>query len=193
MWYTNQVTFVAVLIQAIGLVLIAGLMLPIARAVQGRYLTYWSAAWASLAIGQVCHYFYLVEEFQPVTMLIAGCVSQYFFGFMLWAGCRNAVENERLNLSRFVAMVPLSIFAVVGPITISQINYFFPFQAVIMGSLLTLAFLTVGRVPRAALMNLILVFGRFDYRFSHSRSSFGFTQQSMDIIYSSVDETCLRI
>ena len=150
MWYANQITFVTVLIQAIGLILVAGLMLPIARVVQGRYLYYWSAGWATLAVGHFCQYVYLTNGSRFLSLLIINHLVQYLFGFLLWAGCRNVAQGEKLRVMQFGAMVPLLVFAVVGPSLISKLDYLFPFHAVIIATLLTLAFLTVSRVtPRS--------------------------------------------
>ena len=144
---TTQVTFVTVLIQAIGLLLVAGLMLPIARAVQGRYLVYWSIGWTALAMGLFGQYVYLMEGSTSLLLVMLTSLSQYFFGFLLWAGCRNAIHHERLCLTRYAAMVPLLIFAIVGPSTVGELNYFHPFHSVVIAMLFTLAFVTVSQTP----------------------------------------------
>jgi diguanylate cyclase (GGDEF)-like protein len=76
----------------------------------------------------------------------AGCL----FGFLLWAGCREAATGQPLRPVHFAALAPMAVFAVVAPALLPRIYLLFPFHAFLIGCLFVLALLATRRFPRWA-------------------------------------------
>ncbi len=144
-----EYSFSSTLIQAIGIVLVAGLLLPMTRALPGVFLRYWACGWVSLALA----IFSLFGSFQTDSsdyreaFLIGYCEAKYLFGFLLWAGCRQVATGQILRPIHFLALLPSAAFGVIAPLVLHDLRYLFPFHATVVGFLFSFALLALKRIP----------------------------------------------
>jgi diguanylate cyclase (GGDEF)-like protein len=167
-----QYNFLSTAVHTAGTVLIAGLLLPLGRAVPGRFLAYWTLGWMALAVGLLCVFLSVREAgFKPV-FLTGYCLAEYLFGFLLWAGCREAATGRRLRRDDFILLAPLAGFAAVGPAVFDGLRGLFPAHAAVMAGLFLIALLATRRLPphtrtagrwvfRGALVGLTLLFTHY--------------------------------
>jgi diguanylate cyclase (GGDEF)-like protein len=139
--------FLATLIQAVGIVLVAGLLLPMTRAIPGRFLRYWSFGWACLAAGLFSLYgSERLPDFR-VPFLVGYCLTEYLFGFLLWAGCWDLATGERLRPGYLLALGPPAVFGVAAPILLRDAPHLFPFHSLVMGAMYLTALLATRKAP----------------------------------------------
>lgn len=111
----TQHAFLTTAIQAVGMILVAGIMLPMARVIPGLFLRYWSVGWLCRAIALFLLFASVALRPAEPYFLAAHCLFEYLFGFMLWAGCRELTTRRPLRLVHFAALAPPAVFALVAP------------------------------------------------------------------------------
>jgi diguanylate cyclase (GGDEF)-like protein len=139
--------FLATLIQAVGIVLVAGLLLPMTRAVPGRFLRYWSFGWASLAVGLLCLYASARLPDYAIPFLVGYCLTEYVFGFLLWAGCWDYATGEQLRPGHLLALGPPAVFGVAAPVLLRDAPHLFPFHSLVLGAMYLTALLATRKAP----------------------------------------------
>lgn len=164
----------SIVVQAAGTVLIAGLLLPLGRAVPGRFLGYWTLGWVALAGSLLCRF--LAERHPPVErLLLSGyCLGGYLFGFLLWAGGREAATGRGLARRDFLLLAPLAGFAAVAPAVFGGLAGLFPAHTAILAGQFVIALLATRRLPagpdaptagrwvfRGALLGLAVLFAHY--------------------------------
>jgi diguanylate cyclase (GGDEF)-like protein len=167
-------SFLATLIQAIGIMLVAGLLLPMTRAIPGQFLRYWSFGWVCLAVGLFSLFASSRFPDSRVAFLIAYCLSGYLYGFLLWAGCWSFATGERLRPGYLLALGPPAVFGVIAPVLLRDTLHLFPFHSLVMGAMFLSALLATRKAPvrrhtpttglwavRLALAALALLFGHY--------------------------------
>ena len=142
-----NVSVLTTAIQAVGIMLVAGLLLPMTRAIPGRFLRYWTVGWLCLTVAR----FALIGSFKfPAVeppLLTLYCLTEYLFGFMLWAGCREFATGRLLRPRHGLILAPLAAVALVTPFVVAAVerarafDALFPFHAVLVGLLFLLALL----------------------------------------------------
>lgn len=140
-------SFLATLIQAVGIVLVAGLLLPMTRAIPGRFLRYWSLGWVCLAAGLFSLFASARYPEYRVAFLIGYCLTEYLFGFLLWAGCWDYATGERLRAGHLLALGPPAIFGMAAPILLKDAVHLFPFHSLVLGAMFLTALLATRRAP----------------------------------------------
>ena len=148
-----QYSFLSTLIQAVGILLVAGLLLPMTRAIPGRFLKYWSLGWVclTLALFAVFGSFQFPADPVPrVALLIGYCLAEYLFGFLLWAGCREFATGLALRPVHCLALVPLGVFGVVAPLWLGHLRLLFPFHSIVVGFLFLFGLLSTRQFPVGA-------------------------------------------
>lgn len=143
----QNVSFLATLIQAVGIVLVAGLLLPMTRAIPGRFLRYWSLGWLCQAAGLFSLFASARYPDYRVEFLIGYCLTEYLFGFLLWAGCWDYATGERLRAGHLLALGPPVIFGVTAPILLRDALHLFPFHVLVFGSMFLTALLATRKAP----------------------------------------------
>lgn len=109
-------------VQAVGLLLVAGLLLPMARAIPGRFLLYWSAGWFFRTIALFSLYGSNVLPGAEPVFLAVYCVAEYLFGFMLWAGSRELTTGMPLRGRHLVVLLPLLGTGLTAPFLLAAAN-----------------------------------------------------------------------
>jgi diguanylate cyclase (GGDEF)-like protein len=167
-------TFLTTLIQATGIMLMAGMLLPMTRAIPNRFLRYWAYGWVSLTVAQFALFAsYQFPDWRPV-FLTGYCLAEYLFGFLLWAGCREFATGRPLRAGYFLLLGPPAVFGLIAPALLRDINHLRPFHSTVMGGMFLLALLAtrsyrIGRYTpttglwllRAALVGLTLLFWHY--------------------------------
>lgn len=163
---------VATLIQAAGILMVAGLLLPMTRAVPGQFLRYWAYGWAAVALSVVLKFASAVVAvpFRP-SCLIGYTLGEYVFGFLVWAGCREFATGDGVSGRHAGLFLPFGVCAVALPLLLGDYTNVYPFHALLMGGMCLFAFVatfrrglravapTVGLVAiRAALLGLAVLF-----------------------------------
>ncbi|HET6575881.1 MAG TPA: GGDEF domain-containing protein [Fimbriiglobus sp.] len=143
----QNISFLATVIQAVGIVLVAGLLLPMTRAIPGRFLRYWSLGWVCQAAGLFSLYASARYPEYRVESLIGYCLADYLFGFLLWAGCWDYAAGERLRAGHLLALGPPVIFGVTAPILLRDALHLFPFHVMVFGAMFLTALLATRRAP----------------------------------------------
>jgi diguanylate cyclase (GGDEF)-like protein len=145
-----QFSFLSTLVQVVGIMLVAGLLLPMTRAIPGRFLKYWSLGWASLtlALFSLLGSTWLPAGWLPATVFLVGyCLAEYLFGFLLWAGCREFATGHPLRPVHCLGLVPLGVFGVMAPLLLGSLRQLFPFHSVVVGFLFLFALLSTRQFP----------------------------------------------
>ena len=144
---SQNASFLATLIQAVGIVLVAGLLLPMTRAIPGRFLRYWSLGWVCLAVGLFSLFASARYPEYRVAFLIGYCLTEYLFGFLLWAGCWDYATGERLRAGHLLALGPPAVFGVTAPVLLRDALHLFPFHSLVLGAMFLTALLATRKAP----------------------------------------------
>jgi diguanylate cyclase (GGDEF)-like protein len=104
-------SIVALTIQCVGIVLIATLTFLLSNSIKRRFLGYWAAGWACLAVALAV----LLMSFRlpvPATVCYAlYCLGEYAFGYLLIAGCRDYATGFALSRKHWWMLVPGALVA----------------------------------------------------------------------------------
>lgn len=139
----------ALLLQAIGILPLAGLSFLLSRSIRRDSLRYFWRAWASLAIALFSLYFSLrLPVVRPVLEPLYYLGEYVFAGFLL-AGCRNLWTGARAGRWLWWLLLPAVVLAVVLAHLHASFSIRFVPQAAIMAVLLALALREVRHVPSA--------------------------------------------
>jgi diguanylate cyclase (GGDEF)-like protein len=129
-------SLVGLLLQAVGVLMIAVLCLTLLRTIGRKPLAPWTAAWLALFVALMTLLFaFQVPSFSivlhPVYMFF-----EYTFGYLVFAGCREFATGRRLKPSDWWMAAVLLIPAIVLPVASRwQFNIFFGFHTLIYGYL----------------------------------------------------------
>ncbi len=143
----HNASFLATLVQAVGIALVAGLLLPMTRAIPGRFLQYWSFGWVCLAAGLFALFAADQSPEYRIPFLIAYCLAEYLFGFLLWAGCWDYATGERLRAGHLLALGPPAVFGITAPLLLRDAPHLFPFHALVLGTMFLTALLATRKAP----------------------------------------------
>ena len=142
----SQPELVAPLIEAAGLVMVSGLLLPMTRVVPGQFLRYWVYAWAAIAaallLGMLaCR---VPVPYRP-SFLIGQCLGEYLFGFLVWAGCREFATGERFTARHALLFLPFAACAVALPLALGSAESLAAPHGALMGGVTLFAFAATFR------------------------------------------------
>ena len=142
-------SFEALLLQAIGILPLAGLSFLLSRSIRRDTLRYFWRAWTSLALALFSLYFSLrLPLARPVLEPLYYLGEYVFAGFVL-AGCRNLATGARAGRRSRWLRLPAAAFAVALAHFPGSFSARFVPQAAIMAVLLALALREVSHVPPA--------------------------------------------
>lgn len=159
-------------VHAAGIILVATLLRPLARLVAGRYLSYWSAAWGSLA----CSLGFLFTAIQFPELQIPGLLlyflCDYGFAVLLWAGCDELSTGKTSQRRYLVVGLSLVLLSATATAAIQDLRYLFPIHAALMGLIFLFSSLRLWRYrpPSAStglwliqisLLGLVILYGHY--------------------------------
>jgi diguanylate cyclase (GGDEF)-like protein len=144
-----ETSIVATIFQAVGMLLIAGLLWLLTPAIGRRFLAYWAAAWASLAAGLTAlSLSFLLSGFSTLFHAVY-CLAKYLFGFLLWAGCRHFARGQPLRRRDFWLLAAPAVAGIGLSLRFPSFNELFPFHAPLFAAFCVLAALaTASCQPR---------------------------------------------
>ena len=130
-------TLAALAAQVTGVLTVAAVMRPFARLVPGRSLTYWWAAWVVLAVSLGLLFAATAATragywFAPVLVGLF-CLTDYLFGFLVWAGCQVIDTAGRLPRAAWGLFAPFVVAAGVIPAVYPHMPQALPFHALVAG------------------------------------------------------------
>jgi len=142
-------SFEALLLQAIGILPLAGLSFLLSRSIRRDTLRYFWRAWTSLALALFSLYFSL--RFPVVRSVLEPLyyLGEYVFAGFVLAGCRNLATGARAGRRSRWLLLPAAAFAVALAHFPGSFSARFVPQAAIMAVLLALALREVRHVPPA--------------------------------------------
>ncbi len=144
-----QTSFLATVVQAAGTVLVAGLLLPLSRAMPGRFLRMWATAWLCQAAGLFAFFLAVRGPAELRGPLLSGyLLAEYLFAFLVWAGCRKLVSDRDLRPGDWLILAGPAAFAVYAPVGFGgRVWQVFPVHAAVMSALLLMALLQAAKFP----------------------------------------------
>src|SRR5262245_42666029 len=128
------------LIECVGVSLIAGLFFFLARSIRRTSLYYWTIAWVCLWLSLLSLALAFRFELFRETLLSIYFLGKYGFGFMLIAGCRNYANGTGLAWRQGNFLMPVAVLAFVLPHLTSDFNKTFIPHAAVMSILFLVAF-----------------------------------------------------
>jgi diguanylate cyclase (GGDEF)-like protein len=143
-----EASIIGLITQAAAITLVAVLSFLLTRSVRRTCLTYWKAAWSSLAIalGSLLFSFWYPQF--GILLRPLYLVGEYAFGFLIIAGCRNFVTDFRLKRRNLWLLAPGAAIAIVLELVGGgDFNLIFIPHAAIISYLFFAAFRTVVAAP----------------------------------------------
>jgi diguanylate cyclase (GGDEF)-like protein len=147
-----QVSALATLVQVAGTVLVAGLLVPLSRAMPGQFLRLWAVGWLLKAAGLCALLLHGrgPAEFR-LPLLSAYLLGSYGFAFLVWAGCRKLSDGLNVRPRDGVLMAGPAAFAVCAPVVYGGAVWrLFPVHAAVLAGLFLLALSPAARLPGRA-------------------------------------------
>ena len=139
--------FLATVTRAVGVLLVAGLLLPLGRVAPGRFLRYWAVAWAALAVSLLFAFTAVrFPDYHHWSLVgYAGC--EFAFASLVWAGCLDAGTGQRPRPLQIVLLVAVAGAIVSGPAVVADARAALALHAGLLGVLFLLALLATRRCP----------------------------------------------
>lgn len=130
-------------IQALSIPPLAVMLWQLARAVPGRFLVAWTAAWLVLAAALLSLRIAITPEVEQHRFawrlaFSAYCCLEYASGFLLWAGCRNLTTGASLRRNLWVLLAPLA-FGAIAPWFCRHTDEVYIYHAPVFGVFFLLA------------------------------------------------------
>ena len=166
-------SFQALLLQAIGILPLAGLSFLLSRSIRRDYVRYFWLAWTSLALGLFSLYFSLRLPVARSVLEPLYYLGEYVFAGFLLAGCRNLATGVRPGRRSRWLLLPAVALALALAHLPSSFSARFVIQAAIMAVLLALVLREARHVPpagrgrvgvpllQASLAALVLLFAHY--------------------------------
>ena len=142
-------SFQALLLQAIGILPLAGLSFLLSRSIRRDYVRYFWLAWTSLALGLFSLYFSLRLPVARSVLEPLYYLGEYVFAGFLLAGCRNLATGVRPDRRSRWLLLPAVALALALAHLPSSFSARFVIQAAIMAVLLALVLREARHVPPA--------------------------------------------
>lgn len=136
---------IGLLIQLSGVLLITLLTLFLRRSLNVVALKHWTNAWLFLSFSLFC--LRLAFSYEQFSLQLFGFyfLSEYFFGFLLIAGCRSLISQSDLKLRQELFVLPFIIVAFGLPFVSSDFNLVFNIHSLILSGFFTIAFTDVWK------------------------------------------------
>ncbi len=140
----------ALLIQAVGIALIAVLSFFLGRSIDRVYLSYWWKAWTCLAASLTALFLSFRLESARLLLEPLYFLGEYAFGYLLIAGCRNYATGAVLRPRHLPALIPGLLLAFLLPWIHTDFSGRFIAHSAILAGFFAVAFwrLQQGRPDR---------------------------------------------
>lgn len=136
---------IGLLIQLSGVSLITLLTLFLRRSLNVVALKHWANAWLFLSFSLFClRLAFSYEEFS-LQLFSLYFLSEYFFGFLLIAGCRSLVSNSDMNMRQELFVLPFILVAFGLPFVAGDFNLVFNIHSLILSGFFVIAFIQMWR------------------------------------------------
>lgn len=135
--------------RAVGVLLVAGLLLPLSRVTPGQFLRYWAVGWAALAVSLACAFAAARMPGEPQWFLVGYTSGQVLFAALVWAGCRDAATSQRPQPMHLVVFLAVAGVAVTGPAVLADPRVTLSLHSALMAVLFLLALAATRRCPIA--------------------------------------------
>lgn len=139
--------FLTTVTRAVGVLLLAGLLLPLSRVAVGAYLRYWAIGWAALAVGLLAAYASIKLPDYRTHFVVVYCLSEFAFVWLLWAGCHDATSGRSIRVFQGLVVLVTAGCSVLGPVYFADSRIFFSLHNSLLAALYLLAFLSTLRLP----------------------------------------------
>lgn len=158
---------IGLMIQFIGIFLIAVMSLFLRRSLKTVSSGYWAIAWLSLSLALFILSLAFVYEQSAKPLFAIYFFAEYFFGWMLILGCRSLAGDFELTPRFKLLVFPFALTAVCLAFLANDFNFIFNLHALLLGSFFAAAFFVLKnsniksfgwRVMRVALALLALNF-----------------------------------
>ena len=128
------------IIQFIGIFLIAVLSFFLHRSLKSRASGFWFAGWMSLSFALFCisATFVYPQFFRVLCSFYF--LFEYLFGFFLILGCRSLYDGFRLSGRHIVYFLPFACAAFILPYVAQELNTAFTIHSILIASLFAAAF-----------------------------------------------------
>lgn len=133
-------SLLALLIQAVGIALIAVLSFFLGRSIDRVYLSYWWKAWACLAVGLTALFLAFRSGSARLLLEPLYFLGEYAFGYLLIAGCQNYARGAVLRPRQLLVLIPGLLLALVLPRIHPDFSGRFIAQAAILAGFFAVAF-----------------------------------------------------
>ena len=138
---------IGLIIQLAGVSLITLLTLFLKRSINVTALRHWTNAWLFLCFALFCLRLAFSYEDYSTQLFSFYFLTEYFFGFMLIAGCRSlSAEGEMLPREELL-ILPFILVAFGLPFLGDDFNLIFNVHSLIMAGFFAVAFVSLWRAP----------------------------------------------
>lgn len=136
---------IGLIIQLAGVLLISLLTLFLRRSIKRVSLKHWTNAWLFLSFSLFC--LRLAFSFDEFSMQLFSLyfLTEYFFGFLIIAGCRSLVENRELKIRNEVLLLPFIVVAFGLPFLSEDFNLIFNVHSLILSGFFILALIELWK------------------------------------------------
>jgi diguanylate cyclase (GGDEF)-like protein len=149
------------IVQCVGVLLIAILSVLVARSVRRTFLDYWTAAWACMVIALISLAVSVRVFEQEGFFLALYFLGEYAFGYFFIAGCRNYATGARLARRHLYALLPFGLLAVGLALVKADFNHRFIIHASLLSGFFICSLIALsparGRNPRSLGLRVIAV------------------------------------
>jgi diguanylate cyclase (GGDEF)-like protein len=138
---------IAVTFQAIGILLLALVLGRMGRSFGWRYVRRWAWAWSAMFIAIVAVRVY-IATLRPWPWWLIYLVAQWMFLVLLFAGCRDLVDDPLpIKLLGYLTPFALAV-AVLIVVTVPDFGALFIAEAAIVAIVVAVCFVILGRITR---------------------------------------------
>ncbi len=136
---------IGLIIQLAGVSLITLLTLFLRRSLNVVALKHWTNAWLFLSFSLFCLRLAFSYETYSVQLFSFYFLTEYFFGFLLVAGCRSLDGNKEMRLRSEVLVLPFIVVAFGLPFLADDFNLVFNAHSLILSGFLSIAFIELWK------------------------------------------------
>ncbi|HEY2829996.1 MAG TPA: GGDEF domain-containing protein [Thermoanaerobaculia bacterium] len=156
----------AVTVQAIGTLLLAIMLAQLGRIFRRSYARRWAISWGALFVALLCVRLYI--HYKTAVFWVPYLFLEWMFLYLLWAGCREVLTEQRMEFRHAAYAIPLAIVAAVVFARLApSFDDLFTVQTAIVGAGATASLLTLNRRTDCAIgcsimrISLVLMAGLY--------------------------------
>lgn len=140
---------IGLIIQLNGVILITVLSLCLRRSLKLQSLKYWTMAWLCLSFALICLRLAFSYSEYSSFLFTYYFLGEYFFGFMLIAGCQSLKDNEEAKPRSELIVIPFVLASLVLPHLAKEFDDIFAVHSLLLSSLYATAFVYMRRARQS--------------------------------------------